>query len=62
MKWITELPKNVQNEMVSDAIAICEKYDISFDYDAFINEKIVNVIGSSDGELNYEKYAKYLFM
>lgn len=66
-KYVNQLPKDIQDAIKRDAIAILENItDYSHDEimdivnNVVMNEKLVNIIGSEDGLLDYDKYSKYL--
>lgn len=66
-KYVNQLPKDIQNAIKRDAIAILENItNYSHDEimnivnDVVMNEKLINIIGSEDGLLDYDKYGKYL--
>lgn len=70
MKWVCELPMDVQCELRKDAYEILARvFDGEVDDEALdtmvsdvMNEKLINVVGYADGELPYEKYGKYLWL
>lgn len=66
-KYVNQLPKDIQDAIKHDAIAILENTtDYSHDEimnvvnDVVMNEKLINIVGSEDGLLDYDKYSKYL--
>ena len=66
-KYINQLPKEVQDAIKHDAIAILENTtDYSHDEiidivnNVVMDEKLINVIGYEEGLLPYDKYSKYL--
>lgn len=66
MKWVCDLPIEIQNEICRDAIEIETKYcsgvNLFETLDKIHNEKLINIIGHEDGLLDADKYWKYLFM
>lgn len=68
VKWVCELPQDVQDELRQDAIDTISYWsDYSMDEvikivdEDVMNEKLVNIVGWEDGMLNPEKYNKYIF-
>lgn len=66
-KYVKQLPKNIQDAIKHDAIAMLKNItDYSHDdimdivNNVVMNEKLINIIGSEDGLLDYDKYSKYL--
>lgn len=66
-KYINQLPHDVQMDIAIDAIVTLEEntdystHDIvCIVHDVVMNEKLINIIGSEDGLLDYDKYSKYL--
>ena len=67
MKWVMDLPIEIQNEILRDAIKIATELcgDDIYLYelmDNVMNEKLINIIGYEDGLLDADKYKKYLYM
>lgn len=69
VKWIYELPIEVQCELRRDAYEILARvfdyelddYELDTMVDDVMNEKLINVIGYADGMLSPDKYGKYLW-
>lgn len=66
MKWICELPEEVQREIKADATRILTEAgldagELAEALDRVMNEKLVNVVGYDAGELPAEKYGKYIW-
>lgn len=66
-KYVNQLPHDVQMEIAIDAIVTLEEntdystHDIvCIVHDIVMNEKLINIIGSEEGLLDYNKYSKYL--
>ena len=66
-KYVNQLPHDVQMEIAIDAIVTLEEntnystHDIvCIVHDVVMNEKLINIIGSEEGLLDYDKYSKYL--
>lgn len=67
MKWVYELPLEIRNEILRDAVNIITEFcgdevDLYESIDIVMREKLVNVIGDEKGLLDVDKYAKYLWM
>ena len=67
MKWVMDLPIEIQNEIIRDVVKITTELcgDDLYLYELIDNvmcEKLVNVIGHEDGLLDADKYWKYLSM
>jgi hypothetical protein len=67
MKWIFDLPIEIQNEIVRDVVETATKFcgDDLYLYELIDNvmcEKLINIIGDEDGMLSPTKYGKYLYM
>ena len=65
VKWVCELPAEIQDELKADALAIMR--GLGFDdetvaetIDAVMREKLINVIGDEVGQLPADKYLKYV--
>lgn len=66
-KYISQLPHDVQMEIAYDAIVTLEN-TTDYSYETILvivntyvmDEKLINIIGSEDGLLDYDKYCKYL--
>lgn len=66
-KYINQLPHEVRMEIAIDAIVTLGEnsnystHDIvCIVHDIVMNEKLINIIGSEEGLLSYDKYSKYL--
>lgn len=67
MKWVCELPCEIQRELKHDAEMILRDVgytgeELEEALERVMNEKLVNIIGYEYGELPAEKYGKYIFM
>ena len=64
MKWVFDLPIEIQNEIVRDVVETATKFcgDDLYLYDNVMCEKLINIIGDEDGMLSPTKYGKYLYM
>ena len=67
MKWVSELPTEIQNEIIKDVVKIATKFcgdDLSLYelIDNVMREKLINIIGYENGMLSPIKYSKYLNM
>lgn len=67
MKWVYELPLEIRNEILRDAVNILTEYcgdevDLFESIDIVMREKLVNIIGDEKGLLDADKYSKYLWM
>lgn len=64
VRWICELPAEVQAELKKDAIEELKKYynpcDLYGVLDDIMNERLIDVVGCEPGMLSPEKYGKYL--
>lgn len=75
MRFICELPTEVQNEIRNEIKSIGEKIGLEFPYqaddittynniDEYVNdimrEKLINVLGDNEYMLSWNKYKKYL--
>lgn len=65
VKWVAQLPLEVQTEIIKDSIKILayigNDEPIATTIDYVLREKIVNVIGYEHGTLDADKYGKYIF-
>lgn len=65
MKWVYELPLEIQNEILRDCVKITTElcgdnvnlYEI---VNNVMNEKLINIIGHEKGLLDADKYYGYL--
>ena len=67
MKWVYELPLEIRNEILRDAVNIITEFcgdevDLFESIDIVMREKLVNIIGDEKGLLDADKYSKYLWM
>lgn len=67
MKWVYELPLEIRNEILRDAVNILteccgDEVDLFESIDIVMREKLVNIIGDEKGLLDADKYSKYLWM
>lgn len=66
MKWVSDLPLEIQNEICRDAVEIetkyCSELNLFDVLEKIHNEKLINIIGHEEGLLDADKYYKYLYM
>ena len=67
MKWVCDLPIEIQNEILRDAVDIATKVCGNDVYlyelvNNVMNEKLINIIGHEEGLLDADKYWRYLNM
>lgn len=64
-RYVEQLPLEVQEEMIRDVIEMLKRDGFSESAQKEIvenvkSEKLINVIGSEDGMLSYDKYSEWL--